>query len=126
MCMDSNKTDKQLSRNPVQSQCQIIVIRRLTDNSVPDPYHVGGYSAISCDTAARLARGVLTYKWYASLSQRPNILIKYAGTPAAAAADAAPMRKLCPEYPVWSMLAVRRVFLTIRTNWSHVSGEPSA
>ena len=105
--MDSNKTDKQLSRNPVQSQCQIIVIRRLTDNSVPGPYHVGGYLAISCVTAAGLSRGVLTYKWYASLSQRPNILIKHAGTPAAA--DAAPMRKLCPEYPVWSMLAVRKV-----------------
>ena len=23
----------------------------------------GGYSAISCDTAARLVRGVLMYKW---------------------------------------------------------------
>ena len=46
------------------------------------------------EMAARDSLGVRMYNWYASDSQRPSIFIVSAGTPAIAAAVAAPIRKL--------------------------------
>ena len=46
---------------------------------------------------SRIESGVLTYNWYASLHQRPNVQIRQSGTPAADAVLAAPILKLCVE-----------------------------
>ena len=43
---------------------------------------------------AKLARGVLMYSWYASLPSTMHLNGIKAGTPAAAAEDVAPIRKL--------------------------------
>ena len=78
------------------------------------------------ETAARDSLGVRMYNKYAEDSHRPSVLMRWSGTPAAAAEVAAPMRKLCPEYWAGSRPAARSARLTPATNWLLSRGEPSA
>ena len=55
-----NHTKKELLQTTMQFPRQVSVIQLLNDEHiVPGLYHL----AISCDTAPRLTRGVLMYKW---------------------------------------------------------------
>ena len=49
-------------------------------------------------TVTSCALGVLTYNWYATLSQHPNVFISESCIPVLAAVVAAPILKLCPLY----------------------------
>ena len=71
-------------------------------------------------------RGVRIYCRNAALDHRPNAWITESGTPACDAAVAAPIRKLCPEYPVNGIPALVNTSRTRSTNWALVKGEPSA
>ena len=53
---------------------------------------------ILADTAASCSLGVLMYLRKAADSHLPSIRITESSTPTLAAAEAAPMRKLCPLY----------------------------
>ena len=75
---------------------------------------------------AKCSLGVRMYVINAELDQRPNAWIVESGTPASAAAVAAPIRKLCPEYPAVEMPARDSADRTISTKRDFVKGTPSA
>ena len=76
------------------------------------------------ENCANCAGGVRTYRRYAEDSHLPSIFITWSGTPAAAAV-AAPIRKLWPLYLEASTPSARSTALTSFTNRSRVRIEPS-
>ena len=64
------------------------------------------------------------YKRYAELSHLPNVFIRESSTPLAAAVDAAPIWKLCPENLLASIPDSLRAFRTLLTNDARVSAVP--
>ena len=83
-------------------------------------------SLVEIHVDASSSRDSFTYSWYAALSHRPNVFIVESSIPAAAAVDAAPMRKLWPAYFAWLNPAIERALRNSCTKMSLVRNAPCA